>query len=97
LLDEPLTGLDPEALGGLRELLQRLGKERTLIMVTHQREDVVGLCDNLVFMDRGRVTLTGARADLAVELERFFAGQVPTSATPAASSPSPPSPPQEAR
>ncbi|MFO0745080.1 MAG: ATP-binding cassette domain-containing protein [Myxococcota bacterium] len=77
LLDEPLTGLDPEALGGLRELLQRLGRERTLVMVTHQREDVEALGDHLVFMDRGRVALTGTRAELAAELARFFAGEVP--------------------
>ena len=79
LLDEPLTGLDPEALGGLRELLARLGAEgRTMVMVTHQREDVVALGDHLVFMDRGQVVLAGARAELGAELERFFAGQVPT-------------------
>ncbi len=78
LLDEPLTGLDPEALGGLRELLQRLSAERrTMVMVTHQREDVESLAHHLVFMDAGQVALAGPRASLTNELERFFAGEVP--------------------
>lgn len=78
LLDEPLTGLDPEALGGLRELLTGLSSEgRTMVIVTHQREDVISLAHHLVFMDRGQVALTGARDALGHELERFFQGDVP--------------------
>ncbi len=82
LLDEPLTGLDPEALGGLRELLAALSAEgRTMILVTHQREDVLALAHHLVFMDRGRVALAGPRDTLARELEAFFAGDVPRAPT----------------
>lgn len=78
LLDEPLTGLDPEALGGLRELLAALSDEgRTMVIVTHQREDVTRLAHHLVFMDRGEVALTGPRDLLARELEAFFAGEPP--------------------
>ena len=78
LLDEPLTGLDPEALGGLRELLVGLASEgRTMVMVTHQREDVTALAHHLVFMDRGQVALHGPRAGLERELEAFFQGDVP--------------------
>lgn len=78
LLDEPLTGLDPEALGGLRDLLADLARQRrTMVMVTHQREDVEALADHLVFMDRGRVALHGPRAQLVDALARFFAGEVP--------------------
>lgn len=78
LLDEPLTGLDPEALGGLRELLLTLSSEgRTMVIVTHQREDVMLLAHHLVFMDRGEVALAGPREALARELEAFFAGDVP--------------------
>ncbi|MCC6620128.1 MAG: ATP-binding cassette domain-containing protein [Deltaproteobacteria bacterium] len=95
LLDEPLTGLDPEALGGLRELLARIAREptapgepaRSLVMVTHQREDVLELADHLVFMDRGRVALAGPRTELARELDAFFAGVVPTARDPHAAAP----------
>jgi ABC-type multidrug transport system ATPase subunit len=79
LLDEPLTGLDPEALGALRALLGRLADgRRTLVMVTHQREDVIALADDLVFMDAGRVILSGARDTLGAELDRFFEGAIPS-------------------
>jgi ABC-type polar amino acid transport system ATPase subunit len=81
LLDEPLTGLDPEALGGLRELLAGLSSEgRTMVMVTHQREDVARLAHHLVFMDRGQVVLSGPREALARELDAFFQGDVPSAA-----------------
>lgn len=78
LLDEPLTGLDPEALGGLRELLVGLSSEgRTMVIVTHQREDVLALAHHLVFMDRGQVALHGSREALGRELDGFFSGDVP--------------------
>jgi len=78
LLDEPLTGLDPEALGGLRELLAGLSSQRrTMVIVTHQREDVLALAHHLVFMDRGQVVLHGSRETLGRELDAFFSGDVP--------------------
>lgn len=94
LLDEPLTGLDPEALGGLLELLAELTADpaRTTIIVTHQREDVERLADHVVFMDRGRVAAEGTRDAMAERLARFFLGDVPT----AAPSPPPPPPSQDA-
>ena len=84
LLDEPLTGLDPEALGGLLELLASLARDpaRTVVMVTHQREDVERLADHLVFMDAGRVAAAGPRAELAPRLAAFFGGDVPRAAPP---------------
>jgi len=78
LLDEPLTGLDPEALGGLRALLLKLREVgRTIVMVTHQRDDVLALADEVVFLDAGRVILAGPVAALEAELDRFFAGEMP--------------------
>ncbi|TNF32629.1 MAG: ATP-binding cassette domain-containing protein [Deltaproteobacteria bacterium] len=85
LLDEPLTGLDPEALGGLLDLLAELtaDPERTTVIVTHQREDVERLADHVVFMDRGRVAADGSRDAMAERLARFFLGEVPNAAPPA--------------
>ena len=80
LLDEPLTGLDPEALGGLLDLLAELTGDpgRTTVIVTHQREDVERLADHVVFMDRGRVAAEGSREAMAERLSRFFLGDVPS-------------------
>ena len=73
LLDEPFTGLDPESLQGLHTvILAELARGATVVLVTHQREDVSRLADDLVFLDNGRVTLSGARTHLESELAAFF-------------------------
>jgi|GEM_PF-1323859 len=97
LLDEPLTGLDPEALGGLLDLLSELtaDPERTTVIVTHQRDDVERLADHVVFMDRGRVAADGSRDAMAERLSRFFLGEVPN-ASPAPQGDPGPQPPQDA-
>ncbi len=61
LLDEPTTGLDPQARHALWERLHRL-KQRgvTLILTTHYMEEAEQLCDRLVVMDRGRIVAEGA-------------------------------------
>lgn len=64
VLDEPTTGLDPEQRAALREILSGLGRRGTVLLSTHQTEDVAALCDRVVVMDEGRVTFDGAVTDL---------------------------------
>jgi ABC-2 type transport system ATP-binding protein len=60
LLDEPTTGLDPEQRAAFRELVLALGREGgTVVISTHQTEDVAALCDRLVVLDAGRVGYDG--------------------------------------
>jgi len=65
LLDEPTTGLDPQARHVLWERLYRL-KQRgvTLILTTHYMDEAEQLCDRLVVMDQGRIVAEGAPRDL---------------------------------
>lgn len=65
LLDEPTTGLDPQARHALWDRLHRL-KQRgvTLILTTHYMEEAEQLCDRLVVMDRGRIVAEGAPSAL---------------------------------
>ncbi|WP_448638352.1 ABC transporter ATP-binding protein [Geodermatophilus sp. URMC 63] len=65
LLDEPTTGLDPQARHVLWERLYRL-KQRgvTLVLTTHYMDEAEQLCDRLVVMDRGRVAAEGSPAEL---------------------------------
>jgi ABC-2 type transport system ATP-binding protein len=68
ILDEPTAGLDPEHRLRFRGLLARLAEERTIILATHQTEDVAALCQHVVVLADGNVTFTGtprALADLA--------------------------------
>lgn len=77
LLDEPLTGLDPEALEGLLDLLGEIAEDRgrTIVIVTHQERDVARLAEHVVFMEGGRVAASGRREEMSEAVARFFAGQ----------------------
>ncbi len=65
ILDEPTTGLDPQARHVLWDRLYRL-KQRgaTLIITTHYMDEAEQLCDRLVVMDGGRIAAEGSPAEL---------------------------------
>ena len=65
LLDEPTTGLDPQARHVLWDRLFRLKQEGvTLILTTHYMDEAEQLCDRLVVMDGGRIVAHGSPRDL---------------------------------
>ncbi len=65
VLDEPTTGLDPQARHLLWDRLFRLKQSGvTLIITTHYMEEAEQLCDRLVVMDGGRIAAEGSPADL---------------------------------
>jgi lipooligosaccharide transport system ATP-binding protein len=65
LLDEPTTGLDPQARHAVWDRLYRL-KQRgvTLVLTTHYMDEAEQLCDRLVVMDRGKIAAEGSPRDL---------------------------------
>jgi lipooligosaccharide transport system ATP-binding protein len=67
VLDEPTTGLDPQARQTLWQTLDGL-RERgvTLLLTTHYMEEATRLCDRLVIMDYGRIVAEGSPAELTV-------------------------------
>ena len=65
LLDEPTTGLDPQARHLLWERLYQLKKTgTTLVLTTHYMDEAEQLCDRLVIMDRGRIVAEGSPRSL---------------------------------
>ncbi len=64
LLDEPTTGVDPQQRVSLRRVLSQAGERSTVLLSTHQTEDVAALCDRVVVLDQGRVRFDGAVHDL---------------------------------
>jgi lipooligosaccharide transport system ATP-binding protein len=65
ILDEPTTGLDPQARHLLWDRLYRLKQEgATLIITTHYMDEAEQLCDRLVVMDNGRIAAEGSPAEL---------------------------------
>ncbi len=68
LLDEPTTGLDPQARHLLWDRLFRLKETGvTLVVTTHYMDEAEQLCDRLVVMDRGRIVAEGTPLDLIRE------------------------------
>jgi lipooligosaccharide transport system ATP-binding protein len=69
VLDEPTTGLDPQARLAVWDLLDGLkGGGVALILTTHYMEEAERICDRLAIMDHGKIVEAGSPAEL---LERF--------------------------
>jgi len=64
VLDEPTVGLDPKQIIAIRELIRKLGKQRTLLLSTHILPEVELLCDRVVIIDKGRVIAEGTPESL---------------------------------
>ena len=74
LLDEPTTGLDPQARHVLWDRLYRLKQQGvTLVLTTHYMDEAEQLCDRLVVMDRGRIVAEGSPRDL---IDRYATREV---------------------
>jgi lipooligosaccharide transport system ATP-binding protein len=68
ILDEPTTGLDPQARHLLWDRLYRLKQQGvTLIITTHYMDEAEQLCDRLVIMDKGKIVAEGSPRDLIEE------------------------------
>ena len=65
ILDEPTAGLDPEQRLRFRELIARLGEGRTVLLSTHQTEDVATVCQRVIVLNRGRIRFEGEPSALA--------------------------------
>ncbi|MGV9248510.1 ABC transporter ATP-binding protein [Streptomyces sp. NPDC003710] len=64
LLDEPTVGLDPEQRMRFREVIAEAGEGRTVLLSTHQTEDVAMLCHRVIVMAHGRLRFGGTPAEL---------------------------------
>ncbi|MFE6410270.1 ABC transporter ATP-binding protein [Streptomyces sp. NPDC057837] len=64
VLDEPTVGLDPEQRMRFRELIAGAGEGRTVLLSTHQTEDVAMLCHRVLVMAGGRIRFEGTPAEL---------------------------------
>jgi lipooligosaccharide transport system ATP-binding protein len=74
LLDEPTTGLDPQARHVVWDRLYRLKRQGvTLILTTHYMDEAEQLCDRLVVMDKGKIVAEGSPREL---IERYSTREV---------------------
>jgi ABC-2 type transport system ATP-binding protein len=55
ILDEPTTGLDPNQIVQIRDLISELGKEKTVILSTHIMQEVEAICKRVIILNKGQV------------------------------------------
>ena len=65
ILDEPTTGLDPNQIVEIRELIRSLAKQRTVVLSTHIMQEVEAVCDDIIIIDHGHIKAQGP-ADMVV-------------------------------
>ena len=67
ILDEPTTGLDPNQIIEIRELIKNLGKKKTIILSTHIMQEVEAMADRVVVINEGKIAAEGTPKDLIKE------------------------------
>ena len=55
ILDEPTSGLDPNQLADIREVIKKIGKEKTVMFSSHIMQEVEAICDRIVIINRGNL------------------------------------------
>jgi len=71
ILDEPTTGLDPNQIVEIRELIKEIGQEKTVMLSSHILKEVEMTCDRILIIDQGRIVADGATEELR---EQFMGG-----------------------
>lgn len=64
ILDEPTSGLDPNQIVEIREIIRRIGKEKTVIISTHILSEAEATCDRVVIINRGKIVADGSAETL---------------------------------
>lgn len=64
ILDEPTTGLDPNQLEEIRELIRQVGKEKTVILSSHIMQEVEAICNRVIILKNGKIVADGGIAEV---------------------------------
>lgn len=68
ILDEPTTGLDPNQLVEIRNVIKNVGKDKTVFLSTHIMQEVEAICDRVIIIDHGKI-VTDKKLDKLVSEE----------------------------
>ena len=72
ILDEPTTGLDPNQILEIRELITRFGKEKTVLLSSHILQEVEAICNRVLIINEGSIVADGTPSELS---KKFQGGQ----------------------
>lgn len=64
ILDEPTTGLDPNQIVEIRELIKQIGREKTVILSSHILAEVEATCDRILIINKGQIVANGTAEEL---------------------------------
>jgi len=64
ILDEPVTGLDPNQIVEIRELIKKLGKEKLVLMSSHILQEIEATVDRIIIIDKGEIVADGSTKSL---------------------------------
>jgi len=72
ILDEPTTGLDPNQVIEIRNLIKNLGKKKTVFLSTHILQEVDAMCDRVIIINKGEIVLDQALVELRNKQEQII-------------------------
>lgn len=72
ILDEPTTGLDPNQLVEIRNLIKEVGKDKTVLFSTHIMQEVEAICDRVILINKGEIIADKKLAELKGNQEQII-------------------------
>ncbi len=70
ILDEPTSGLDPNQIVEIRDLIIKVGKEKTVVLSTHIMQEVEAICDKIIILDQGSLVANEQTKDASKIIEQ---------------------------
>lgn len=67
ILDEPTTGLDPNQIVEIRNLIREVGREKTVILSSHIMQEVEAICERVIIINKGDIVADGATSALKMQ------------------------------
>jgi len=64
ILDEPVTGLDPNQIVEIRSLIKKLGREKLVLMSSHILQEIQATVDRIIIIDKGKIVADGTSEEL---------------------------------
>lgn len=72
ILDEPTTGLDPNQLVEIRELIKNIGRDKTVFLSTHIMQEVEAICDRVIIINNGKIVTDKKLNNLVRDKEQLI-------------------------
>jgi len=72
ILDEPTTGLDPNQLKDIRDLIKEIGKTKTILLSTHIMQEVEAMCDRVIIINKGNIVADKKLSDLLTDQNQII-------------------------